>query len=237
MGNSYFKFKQFTVHQSKAAMRVNTDGVLLGAWANVTGANRILDIGTGTGVIALMLAQRTTGAHIDAIEIDAQSAAEARSNVNLSPWANRIDVINCSLQSFAPSVSHRYDLIVSNPPYFNQSLKSAHTGRNIARHTESLPYNHLIEGVIKLLSPSGRFCGIFPYSEGNVFIAMAGAHGLYCTQKVNVQSRPSRKVLRVLLQLETQKRAVAESTLTIHNPDGSYSDEYKRLTEDFYLGF
>jgi len=237
VGNSYFKFKQFTVHQSKAAMRVNTDGVLLGAWTNVTGANRILDIGTGTGVIALMLAQRTTGAQIDAIEIDAQSAAEARSNVNLSPWANRIDVINCSLQSFAQSVSLRYDLIVSNPPYFNQSLKSPHTSRNISRHSESLPYPDLIESVLKLIAPSGRFCGIFPYSEGNVFIAMAGAHGLYCTQKVNVQSRPSRKVLRVLLQLEATKKPVTESTLTIHNPDGSYSDEYKRLTEDFYLGF
>lgn len=218
-------------------MRVNTDGVLLGAWANVTGANRILDIGTGTGVIALMLAQRTTDVNIDAIEIDAQSATEARSNVNLSPWTNRIDVINCSLQSFAPLVSHRYDLIVSNPPYFNQSLKSPHNSRNISRHSESLPYPDLVEGVIKLLAPSGRFCGVFPYSEGNVFIAIAGGHGLYCTQKVNVQSHPGRKVLRVLLQFETQKKAVAESTLTIHNPDGSYSEEYKRLTGDFYLGF
>lgn len=237
MGNSYFRFKQFTVHQSNAAMRVNTDGVLLGAWANVSGANRILDIGTGTGVIALMLAQRNSSAHIDAIEIDAQSAAEARSNVNLSPWANRIDIINCSLQSFAPSVSHMYDLIVSNPPYFNQSLKSPHVGRNISRHSESLPYSDLIEGVKKLLDPVGKFCGVFPYSEGNVFIAMAGAHGLYCTQKVNVQSRPGRKVLRVLLQLEATKKPVTESTLTIHNPAGSFSDEYKRLTSDFYLGF
>ena len=237
MGNSYFRFKQFTVHQSNAAMRVNTDGVLLGAWANVSGANRILDIGTGTGIIGLMLAQRSSSAHIDAIEIDALSASDARNNVTLSPWAKRIDVINCSFQSFAQSVNHSYDLIVSNPPYFNQSLKSPHVGRNISRHSESLPYSDLIEGVKRLLAPGGRFCGVFPYSEGNVFIAMAGAHGLYCTQKVNVQSRPGRKVLRVLLQLETQKRAVAESTLTIHNPDGSYSDEYKRLTEDLYLGF
>lgn len=237
MGNSYFRFKQFTVHQSNAAMRVNTDGVLLGAWANVSGANRILDIGTGTGIIGLMLAQRSSSAHIDAIEIDALSASDARNNVTLSPWAKRIDVINCSFQSFAQSVNHSYDLIVSNPPYFNQSLKSPHVGRNISRHSESLPYSDLIESVKRLLAPGGRFCGVFPYSEGNVFIAMAGAHGLYCTQKVNVQSRPGRKVLRVLLQLEATKKPVTESTLTIHNPDGSYSDEYKQLTGDFYLGF
>lgn len=237
MGNSYFKFKQFTVYQSNAAMRVNTDGVLLGAWANVSGANRILDIGTGTGVIALMLAQRNPNARIDAIEIDSLSASDARNNVTQSPWANRIDVINCSLQNFAVSVIHRYDLIVANPPYFNRSLKSPYTSRNISRHAESLPYSDLIDGVVKLLTPNGRFCGVFPYSEGNVFIAMAGAHGLYCTQKVNVIPRPGRRVLRVLLQLETTKRPVTESTLTIHNPDGSYSHEYKRLTMDFYLGF
>jgi tRNA1Val (adenine37-N6)-methyltransferase len=147
-------------------MRVNTDGVLLGAWADVSDADRILDVGTGTGVIALMLAQRSPYAHIDAVEIDVLSAADARNNVALSPWANRIDVINCSFQDFAHSVKQSYNLIVSNPPYFNQSLKSPHTSRNLSRHSDALPYTHLIDGVINLLAPSGRFCGFFPIPKG-----------------------------------------------------------------------
>ena len=237
MGNSYFKFKQFTVYQSNAAMRVNTDGVLLGAWADVSDADRILDVGTGTGVIALMLAQRSPYAHIDAVEIDVLSAADARNNVALSPWANRIDVINCSFQDFAHSVKQSYNLIVSNPPYFNQSLKSPHTSRNLSRHSDALPYTHLIDGVINLLAPSGRFCGVFPYTEGNVFIAQAGVHGLYCTKKVNVLSHPGKRVLRVMIQLETAKKPVAETNLTIHNAQGAYSDDYMQLTRDFYLAF
>lgn len=218
-------------------MRVNTDGVLLGAWANAHDANRILDIGTGTGVIALMLAQRNPNARIDAIEIDTQSAAEAKNNIAISPWANRIDVINCSFQSFAKALNHQYDLIVSNPPYFNQSLKSPDTNRNLSRHSDTLPYNELIDGIKKMLAPCGRFCGVFPYSEGNVFIAQAASQGLYCTHKVNVLSRPNRKVLRILIQLEANKANAVESTLAIHNNDAGYSDDYIQLTREFYLAF
>ncbi len=237
MANNYFRFKQFTIFQNHAAMRVNTDGVLLGAWANVDNASRMLDIGTGTGVIALMLAQRTHNVKIDAIEIDEHSANEARRNVALSSWSERIDVIHCSLQSFAQSVSSRYDLIVSNPPYFNQSLKSPLERKNLVRHTDLLPYHDLISGISVLLTENGRFCGVFPYTEGNVFIAQASTCGLFCTQRINVYSQPGKGVIRLLLQFERVKKTIAEHSLTIHNPDGSFSEHYRQLTADFYLAF
>lgn len=237
MGNSYFKFKQFTIHQLESAMRVNTDGVLLGAWANVEGVRKILDIGTGTGVIALMLAQRCQNAKIDAVEIDDLSAAEARHNVASSPWPNKVDVIHCAFQDFAQSVTQRYDLIVSNPPYYNQSLKSPEEKRTLTRHSDSLPYPELISGIKMLLANEGRFCGVFPYTEGNVFIALASAQGLYCTQKVSLLSKPGKKVLRLLLQFEYSKRSVSESTLCIHKANGEFSDDYKELTKEFYLAF
>jgi tRNA1Val (adenine37-N6)-methyltransferase len=237
MGNNYFRFKQFTIVQNNAAMRVNTDGVLLGAWADVAEAKRILDVGTGTGVIALMLAQRKTDALIDAVEIDVQSAADARQNIANSPWPDRVDVINTSFQTFAETVSKSYDLIVSNPPYFNQSLKSPKQAKNISRHTDSLPNEDLLKGISKLLLPQGKFCGVFPYAEGNVFIAQASSFGLYCNKKVNVVSRPGKRVLRLLLQFEKTKMPLVESTLSIHNADGSFTDAYKELTSDFYLKF
>jgi len=237
MANSYFRFKQFKVFQEKSAMRVNTDGVLLGAWADVSGVQRILDVGTGTGVIALMVAQRSPNAMVDAVEIDPPSAEEAAGNVTLSPWADRIKVVCASFQNFASSAEFQYDLIVSNPPYFNRSLKPSDGRRTITRHTDTLPTPALLEGATKLMLPGGRFCGIFPYAEGNVFIAQASHYGLFCSKKLNILSKPGGRTLRMLVQLEAERMATAESSLCIHTVDGSFSKEYRNLTSEFYMDF
>lgn len=237
MPNTYFKFKQFTISQTHAAMKVGTDGVLLGAWANVADASRILDIGTGTGVIALMLAQRSSTAIIDAVEIDTPSAKQAEMNAVKSPWGNRITIANKSFQDFVSETDNRYDLIVSNPPYFEQSLKSPFEHKNLARHNDTLPYNELLGGISKLLTEKGKFCGVFPYTEGNVFIAKASGYGLYCTKRLNIQSKPNRNTLRMLIQLEFEKKPLEESILCTRDSEGNYTDEYKQLTADFYLAF
>lgn len=218
-------------------MKVGTDGVLLGAWADVSNANRVLDIGTGTGVIALMLAQRNQTVQIEAVEIDSLSAKQAMENAENSPWNNRVTIQNKSFQSFIAESGDKYNLIVSNPPYFNQSLKSPFEHRTLTRHNDSLPYEDLLKGVSSLLETNGKFCGVFPYTEGNVFIALATSFGLYCNKKLNIQSKPNRNTLRMLIQLEFEKKSLEESTLCIHNSEGNYTDEYKQLTADFYLAF
>lgn len=238
MSNTFFKFKQFTIDQKLAAMKVGTDGVLLGAWANVSGANTVLDIGTGTGVIALMIAQRTKNALIHAVEIDEQSAKQAKINFEKSAWASRLNIFSSSIQQFAQDkTSGAYDLIVSNPPYFVHSLKSPVDVRTLTRHADTLPFDDLLQVIKQLLGANGRFCGIFPYTEGNIFIAKATNYGLYCTRKLNICSKPQHDVLRVMVQLEFTKKVVEEESLTIHTATGEYTEPYKNLTKDFYLAF
>lgn len=217
-------------------MKVGTDGVLLGAWVNINNAQSILDVGSGTGLIALMLAQRSN-ATIDAVEIDESSHLQAVDNVKKSTWSSRVRLINNSFQSFASEGIPAYDLIVSNPPYFVNSLKPPEMGRSFARHAEQLPHTELIEGVIKLVKPSGRFCGIFPYVEGNVFVASAAKKGLFCIRRLNVTSKPKGVVKRILVEFSFNRQPIDESTLSIYSNDGGYTDEYKELTKDFYLAF
>ncbi len=236
MGNNYFRFKQFVIKQEGAAMKVGTDGVLLGAWIDVDNADSVLDIGTGSGVIALMIAQRCN-AKILAVEIDTASASQAKHNFELSPWRDRLKVEAISLQSFSKLQSNKFDLIVSNPPYFNKSLKSPSPERTLTRHSDELPNVDLLDGVTKLLLPEGRFCAIFPYTEGNVFIAEAVNYGLFCNKKLYLQTKPDKPIIRILAEFSLSKKRLFESSLSIHTPDGDYTDEYKKLTAGFYLAF
>jgi len=236
MSNPYFRFKQFAVRQENAAMKVGTDGVLLGAWAHVEASSRILDVGTGTGLIALMLAQRSKAA-IDAVEIDEPSYRQALINVENSPWKTRIALFNESFQDFAQRATRQYDLIVSNPPYFIKSLKSPEMKRTAARHTDWLPQDELLKGIEKLLTPDGLFAGIFPYIEGNVFTAKASNYGLFCNKRVVVTGKEKQPPKRLLLEFSSEKKSFSESELTIRNLDDSFTDEYKHLTKDFYLAF
>lgn len=236
MPNSYFRFKQFAVRQEKSAMKVGTDGVLLGAWVAIREAENILDIGTGTALIALMLAQRSN-AQIHAVEIDEQSAQQAKENVANSRWSNRVEIYHASFQDFAKQSARQYDLIVSNPPYFIKSYKSPEVARTVARHNELLPHNELLKGIDAILTPNGRFAGIFPYTEGNVFVAKASAYGLYCTLRVNVHGKEQGEVKRLLLEFERKPKPLTEEDISIRSINGDFTAEYMGLTKDFYLAF
>lgn len=236
MPNNYFRFKQFAIRQEKSAMKVGTDGVMLGAWAAIDNAKTILDVGAGTGLIALMLAQRSN-ASIDAVEIDESSAQQALENVNSSRWQSRVKVHCKPFQQFAIETGIQYDLIVSNPPYFIKSLKPEEAARTVARHNELLPHTELLEGINKLLNENGRFAGIFPYVEGNVFVALASTCNLYCTKRVSIYGKINGPVKRLMLEFSREKLPLEETSITVRGIDGEYTPEYVNLTKDFYLAF
>lgn len=221
-------------------MKVGTDGVLLGAWADVSEDRRLLDVGTGTGVIALMLAQRTgPDVRVDAVEIEEGAARQAGENFRLSPWKDRLSLWRQDFRIFARERAEAaYDHIVSNPPYFIGSLKSGDLCRTVARHAELLPYGDLIEGANRLLGEGGRLTAVFPYEEAHVFIALAAGKGFYCRRRLEVRGVARKPVKRVLLEFRRERGEVAEDALVIGGtePDG-YSAKYKALTRDFYLKF
>lgn len=238
-----FRFKRFAVTQEKSAMKVGTDGVLLGAWCGVHESDRYaLDIGTGTGLIALMLAQR--GEHhplkVDAVEIDADSAAEAAANVACSPWPDRICVSHCSVQDFAVT-DKRYDIIVSNPPYFSDSLLPPDSSRTAARHSVSLSYKELLGAASGLLSEKGRFCVIIPHEHQDGFLQLASSFNLLPGRLTAVISKPGSKPKRALIELVCRPYAHVspyEDKLQIESAEaGCYTAEYMSLTSDFYLKF
>lgn len=215
-------------------MKVGTDGVLLGAWVNVLCETKILDIGTGTGLIALMLAQRSP-ASIDALEIECMASAQAAENVAESPWAERVTVINEPLQGYSSHFMGKYDLIVSNPPFFNNSLKAPNENRNMARHNDTLSFTDLLLCSNNLLSPNGRFAVILPYADSPLFIVDAALQGLYCIRKTNVRSSHSKRPHRVLMEFSRKRQKAEENELFIYAEQGGYTDEYKQLTCNFYL--
>jgi tRNA1Val (adenine37-N6)-methyltransferase len=238
MSNNYFIFKQFRINQQDAAMKVGTDGVLLGAWAELDGTERrMLDIGTGTGVIALMAAQRAPQARIDAVEIDENAARQARQNAEASPWADRLQVYNASVQNFARDAAERYDLILSNPPFFVDSLKAPDAARSAARHTDTLSFDDLAAAADRLLTPAGRFAAIYPTEEAAVFQRVAGGYGLFPCRRLQVKSTPQGAFKRTLTEFSRRETAIAEEELTIETAPLRYTAEYIALTRDFYLKF
>jgi tRNA1Val (adenine37-N6)-methyltransferase len=235
MANSWFQFKKFKVEQEKSAMKVGTDGVLLGAWACKNGKS-ILDVGTGTGLIALMLAQRFEDAEITAIDIDKHAAEQAYENVCNSPWSDRISVECADFNIFRKEQAGCYDHIISNPPYFKQSLKSNSRSRSLARHDMLLTHDMLIVESVRLLNDGGCLSVVLPYVEGSVFIALAATKGLYCTRKTNVYSKPDSEIRRLLLEFRKVKQNLVEDSLVIEEKGRhSYSKEYLELTGPFYL--
>jgi tRNA1Val (adenine37-N6)-methyltransferase len=236
MANSFFRFKQFTINQDKCAFKVGTDGVLLGACANVTGMKRILDIGTGTGLIALMLAQRCD-AEIIAIEPDNDSFVQASQNVRLSKWSSRIRIENCTLQNFNPD-NTSFDLIVSNPPYFIDSLKNPDPAKSNTRHNDSLTHSDILTGARRLLAEEGLLQLIMPYDEGNIFIADAQEHGFYCNSILKIRPMPSSEIRRLIPGFTRKRTKPTENFLTIEKGKRhEFTDEYIRLMKDFYLKF
>jgi tRNA1Val (adenine37-N6)-methyltransferase len=231
-----FRFKQFVVKQDKCAMKVGTDGVLLGAWIDPGNARSILDIGTGTGLIALMIAQKTD-ARIDAIDMDEDATKQAEENFRLSPWSGRLNVFHQSLQYFASHSTNRYDLIVSNPPFFLGAHPAPSEARNIARHMDdSLSIEELTECVKKLLMPDGKFCLILPHMEGQKFAEYAKSHGLFVTRIIKVKTKADRHEKRLMMELQSSPIKLTEEELVIQEEDMTYTEEYRELTKDYYLG-
>ena len=236
MVNSYFHFKQFTINQDKCTFKVGTDGVLLGACADVAGARKILDIGTGTGLIALMLAQRSN-AEITAIEPDHDSYEQACDNVRQSKWHKRIKVVNTDLQNYDPG-DVRFNLIVTNPPWFADSLRNPDPCKAAARHNVTLDNAGLLKGVARFLDDDGRFQVIMPYVEGNIFIAEAGERGLFCNSILKIKPLPTSEVRRLILAFSRERLKASEKFLTIeHGKRHEFTEEYINLTKDFYPKF
>ncbi len=281
MSNPYFTFKQFTIWHDKCAMKVGTDGVLLGAWAPVENCKRILDVGTGTGLIAIQLAQRAPQANITAVEIDKIAANQASDNVRNSPWANRIEVICADFRHYTPNerfdmivsnppyfinslkcgneqrntarhtdelnynllFSHsatllheRFDMIVSNPPYFINSLKCGNEQRNTARHTDELNYNLLFSHSATLLQPKGVLAIVIPAENQKAVIDVAGTYGYYAYRQMRLFTKPQKNCRRLLITFGFDPlHAYQEETLFITQENGQFSEEYKALTQDFYL--
>lgn len=238
MANSFFQFKQFVVHQDLAAMKVGTDGVLLGAWASALNVKDVLDIGTGTGLIALMLAQRNHTAHIDALEIDANACEQARLNFKQNDWTNRLRVIEDNLQHYSRSVTKKYDLLVSNPPYFNNALKNECEKKTLARHTDSISFQELLQGVKLLLKPNGLFCVVLPADEKDRFIDLGMKLGLFLKNILFVQPTPAKQPKRVLMEFSFYRTEVCKQIMVVEEfGRHGYSEAYKELTKDFYLAF
>lgn len=240
MSNNIFTFKQFAVRQEGSAMKVGTDGVLLGAWCSIpSDAGRALDIGTGTGLIALMTAQRGTKIMVDAIEIDAMSAEQAQRNVADSPWADRITVIRDDIREFAAAEQCIYDLLVTNPPYFTESLLPPDKARTTARHTTLLDHGQLVAAAAKLLGAEGIFATILPFAQAETFIALAIRNGLHLARRTDVCPTPDSPPKRTLMEF-SRRITIRPSTGILVIESGQrhrYSEEYKALTQDFYLKF
>lgn len=229
-----FHFKKFSVTHRRSSMKVGTDGVLLGAWVNVTHANSILDIGTGTGVIALMLAQRTSSpVQIDAVEINPDACADAQENFSQSPWADRLHLYTQAIQTFAPDKT--YDLIVSNPPYFINSYKPPDLQRTTARHTEQLTFEELISITLRLLRAGGRLAVVFPVTEGNIFEKLAQKNDLYCIRKWSFRTRSNKPVERLLLEFSKDNRPCETGEILLYESGENWSVGYRNLMKDFYL--
>jgi tRNA1Val (adenine37-N6)-methyltransferase len=236
MNTNAFQFKQFNVLHDRAAMKVGTDAILLGAWSNIDKANSILDIGTGSGIIALMLAQRTN-ACIDAIEIDKSAAEQATENFILSTWKERLQLIHTSFQDYTKTCTKKYDLIVSNPPYFYNALKSPKSNKNLARHNDELPFDDLVSGIARLMSESGKACIILPHNESVLLKEYALKYELYCNFQTEVVSKAGLRPNRLLIKFSKRKHEIETSSLRILNEDLSYTEAFKSLTKDFYLNF
>ena len=231
-----FKFKLFTIQQDKCAMKVGTDGVLLGAWVSLhTLPNSILDIGTGTGIIALQMAQRSEAEIIDAIEIDHHAFEQAVENFENSPWNDRIFCYHVSLATFTDEIDEKYDLVVSNPPFYNDEFKSNNEARNKARFTSSLSFEALLDSVSKLLSGNGTFATIIPYKEEANFIKLAEKYQLKINKICRVQGNKDTEIKRSLLSFSKVHNKVELTQLIIEKERHQYTDAYQKLVKDFYL--
>lgn len=223
-----FRFKQFSVSDELCAMKVGTDGVLIGAWADVEGDSRILDLGTGSGLIALMLAQRNSEAEIVALDIDEQATIQAQRNFELSPWAERLSVVNTNVCDYVPK--SRFTHIVTNPPYFVDSLHSPDAARTAARHTSSLDFEQIVASAERLLEPEGRLSIILPSDVASLFRRVAFER-LWLTRQLDIVTKEGEVPRRTMMEF----RLTPEPCMPRCDEMLMHSAQYKILTQEFYL--
>lgn len=235
MANSWFQFQQFKIHQDRCAMKISTDAILLGSMADAHNPSRILDIGTGTGVIALMLAQRFADAKITGVELDTDAASQAVENMSQSPFAARLALWHGRIQDF--SEEEKFDLIVSNPPYFPDHLKSSDAKRNKALHTDSLSFEELIQKARKLLKDQGKFWIILPPRQLEDWKAQAGDAGFFEDKNIAVYDRDGKPILRVVASFSLQNQPPSKTEIVLKGAEGAYTESYKKLLSGFLLGY
>ena len=231
-----FKFKQFTVQQDQCAMKIGTDSVLLGAWTPLdTNPFSVLDIGAGTGVLSLMLGQRSNAQVIDALEIDELAYEQCVDNFETSPWADRLFCYHADLAEFTEEIEDKYDLIISNPPFYSEDYKTDNTQRDLARFTDALPFNHLVDSVSQLLSPDGIFTVVIPFKEEANFIKLASEVNLFPNKIMRVKGSDASEIKRSLLAFSFSESDIKIETLVIEIERHQYTEDYIALTQDFYL--
>ncbi|TDQ08137.1 tRNA1(Val) (adenine(37)-N6)-methyltransferase [Pedobacter metabolipauper] len=232
---SIFKFKQFEVSQSGCAMKINTDGVILGAIAQQDSPLRVLDVGTGTGVIAMMLAQRFPAAVIDAVEIDESAASAAAFNFNNSKFADRLKASHGDIGSYEPG--RKYDLIVSNPPYFVNDLKNPEKRKQLARHADELFFEILVKKIAELLTENGKAWLILPVKQAEYVVKQAREYGLSLCRQINVCSDEQKPIIRHIICLSALEQRYKSEMFYIYQDQGVYTQAYKTLLKDFFLAF
>lgn len=238
MPNNYFQFKQFTIQQEKAALKVSTDSCLFGAWVShllQTTNNKpqtILDIGSGTGLLMLMLAQKST-ALVDGIEIDQPSFEQAKENIAASPWCDRLNLFYGDVQEFP--FNKKYDFIITNPPFYEGDLKSAHQHKNIAKHDAGLKLEELMEVIDKNLSGRGGFAVLLPFHRMEAMLAIAAEKSFYCNSYVNVRQTPRHNFFRSMILFSRVNTQISSEDLVIKDAGGNYSPAFIELLKNYYL--
>ncbi|WP_034062550.1 tRNA1(Val) (adenine(37)-N6)-methyltransferase [Lacinutrix jangbogonensis] len=234
--NKPFKFKQFEVSQDQCAMKIGTDGVLLGAWASIEKQPfATLDIGAGTGILSLMLAQRCDAEVIDALEIDEHAYEQCVGNFEASPWSDRLFCYHADLAEFTDEIEDQYDLIICNPPFYSEDYKTESTQRDLARFQDAMPFEHLVDSVSKLLIEDGTFCTIIPFKEEEKFIALASAVNLKANKITRVRGALNSEIKRSLIAMSFRESAIKINELVIENARHDYTEDYINLTKAFYL--
>lgn len=241
MSNHWFKFKQFTIHQDRCAMKVGTDAVLLGAWCNVDNPNnkesrtaaKALDIGSGTGIISMMIAQRNQHLIIDGIDVDHDSVVQAKENVKQSSFCNQISIVEADFTN--AEFKSKYDFIISNPPYYEEEVFCPDENRNNARHTTSLPFDLLVNKVAHLLNNEGVFSVIIPFKAAESFITKCSDNKLYLIRRTDIYTNPNKASKRSLLAFSPTQNTLVYDALYIRNEKNEYTQEFLTLTKDFYL--
>lgn len=236
MKNSIFQFKQFQVDQSKSAMKIGTDGVLLGAWATIENRPKaILDIGTGTGLVALMLAQRSSVSKIIGVEIEKEAALEARSNFKNSPWSERLNLFHTDILRYTKSCEETFSLIVCNPPFFMTPYRVSQNARSTARDNCHLRYQDLFSCVDQLLNPTGNFVMVCPFEYRDELIALGLHHKLYMVQELYIKGNKRSPFKRILMRFGYAKSPLLSGELILEKSRHQRTPEHQSLVQDFYL--